>query len=98
VAAVIPREFADVLDPFEIKEETFHLEMVTGRVYPNPALTTTEQRMVGKTIDRLKLDDTNSREMRARHYEEYRRGEYTADYLRRRSPFVWYEAKRQELL
>jgi hypothetical protein len=94
----LKREFADLLDPFEIKEGMFHLEVVSGRIYANPALTKAERGRVEKTIRRLGLDGPNCREMRARHYEEYRRGECTADHMRKRSPFVWYEAERQGLL
>ena len=41
---------------------------------------------------------TANREMRARHYQEYRTGQYTAEFLEKRSPFVWAEAQRQGLL
>lgn len=92
------REFDDVLDPFQLAVETFHLELVTGRIFPNPSYSATSRRHAEKTIRRLHLDDPNPREMRARHYQEYCEGEYTNQYLQRRSPFVWYEANRQGLL
>jgi hypothetical protein len=74
------------------------LEPITGRIYPNPTLATDQQGTVQATIERLGLEDAGSREIRARHYQEYREGEYTADFLRKRSPFVWLEAQRQGLL
>ena len=91
-------KFDDVLDPFEIETGWFCLEPVTGRIYPNPVLAQDKQEAVQTTINRLKLDDAGNREMRARHYQEYCESEYTADFLRKRSPFVWLEVKRQGLL
>jgi len=92
------RDFDDVLDPFEIKTGWFRLEPVTGRIYPNPTLTNDQQKAVQATIERLNLDDAGCREIRARHYQEYCEGEYTAEFLRKRSPFVWLEVQRQGLL
>jgi len=92
------REYDDVLDPFELVTGWFHLEPVSGRIYPNPQLPDDQQQAVQSTIDRLGLDDAGNREMRARHYQEYREGFYTTDFLKKRSPFVWMEANRQGLL
>lgn len=92
------RDYDDVLDPFEVENGWFHLELVSGRIFPNPRLSDEQQRAVKETIDRLGLDDAGNREMRARHYQEYREGFYTADFLKKRSPFVWMEANRQGLL
>lgn len=92
------REYDDVLDPFVIGADWFHLEIVSGRIYPNPRLTDAQRAAVQATIDRLDLDDADCRELRARHYQEYREGYYTSDFLSRRSPFVHSEAARQGLL
>lgn len=94
------RAFDDVLDPFSMKSETFYLELVTGMIFPNPSLPEEEKDRARATIDRLRLDDGGCREMRARHFREYleQQGEVAANFLRRRSPFVWYEARRQGLL
>ena len=91
-------KFDDVLDPFEICEGMFHLEIVGGRIYPNPRLPAGELKRVADTIKRLGLDDPKCREMRARHYQEYMEGQFTSEFFKRRSPFVWYEANRQGLL
>lgn len=90
--------FEDVLDPFDVLNGWFHLEVVSGRIFPDPALNAPDKTAVQATIDRLKLDDYGNREMRARHYQEYRDGYYTAAYLQRRSPFVFMEVRRQNLL
>ena len=92
------REYDDVIDPFDARKRWFHLDLVTGSIFPNPKLNAAKRAEIQATITRLDLDDTGNREMRARHYQEYRNGDYTADFLKRRSPFVWHEAKRQGLL
>jgi len=92
------REYDQVLDPFEIQNGWFHLEPVSGRIFPSPQLPEELQQAVKATIDRLGLDDAGNREMRARHYQEYREGFYTAEFLKKRSPFVWMELDRQDLL
>jgi len=92
------REYDDALDPFSVVNGWFHLELVSGRIFANPNLTHDQSYQVNATIKRLGLDEPGSREMRARHYLDYCRGEYVADFLRKRSPFVWMEANRQGLL
>jgi uncharacterized protein (TIGR02646 family) len=92
------RDYKDVLDPFEIMEGWFRLEMVTGQIYPSPELDPERRDAVKATIDRLGLDAPGNRDMRSRHYLEYLEGTYTAKFLHQRSPFVWYEAQRQGLL
>jgi uncharacterized protein (TIGR02646 family) len=92
------REFSDVLDPFSLAPDLFHLQLATGHIYPNPALSTEPLRLVQQTIDRLGLDDPACRELRARWYQEYLEHGLPAAYLKRKSPFVWSEAHRQGLL
>lgn len=50
------------------------------------------------TIDRLQLDDPECRRIRADWFSEYVAGHISEDYLKRRNPLVWQEAKRQGLL
>ena len=92
------RDFEDVLDPFSLASDTFRLELVTGAIYPNPSLGPNEKREAQDTINRLHLDSQNFRETRARHYQECRQNEYNSTFLKKRSPFVWYEANRQGVL
>jgi len=92
------RDYENVLDPFAVKEGWFHLELVSGRIFPNPLLSKAEKKTVEDTIERLGLDDPPCREMRARHFSYYVNRELSGDYLRGHSPFVWYEANRQGLL
>ena len=46
-----------ILDPFTLGEGSFHLELVSGSIYPNPKLTPVEQISAQTTIDTLGLDD-----------------------------------------
>lgn len=91
-------DFSTILDPIGLAVETFWLELVTGRIYPRPSLAAAARGRAELTLETLKLDDDGWRETRARHYEEYRRHEYDERFLRKRSPFVWYEARRQNAL
>ncbi|MBI4317926.1 MAG: hypothetical protein HY675_05505 [Chloroflexi bacterium] len=92
------RAYEDVLDPFDVVNGWFHLELVSGRIYPNPDLPDEVRTQAAVTIERLGLDDSGNRELRARHYQQYREQYYHAQFLRRHSPFVWLEARRQALL
>ena len=92
------REYEDVLDPFEIENGWFRLEPASGRIYPNPELGDPEKTAVQRTIDRLGLDDSGNREIRARRFYEYCTGGCDSNFLRRYSPFVYFEAVRNGLL
>ena len=88
----------DILDPFRVQPGWFCLELVSGRIYPNPNLPPSRRKKVQTTIERLGLDDTANRNLRADHYEGYLKGYYTSEHLKRQSPFVYEEARRQGLL
>ncbi len=92
------RASRDVLDPFRMTRGTFRLELVTGRVFPRPGLSRSQALRARSTIERLRLDDAECRDLRARHYQDYCERRYDSDFLSRYSPFVWAEAKRQGLL
>ena len=90
-------KFDDVLDPFEIESETFVLDFLSGEVKPNRALPCEMQENVLKTIQRLKLNDPENKQMRTRHFDEHLNG-VPEWHLKKYSPFVWYEAQRQGCL
>jgi hypothetical protein len=92
------RDYDNVLDPFEVEDGWFRLELVSGRIYPAPSLPDVLKGQVVATIERLGLDDPENRELRARHFQNYFEKDYPEDYLRTYSPFVWMEANRQGLL
>lgn len=97
------RDYSTVLDPFALAPDTFFLELVTGRIYPNPALSAPDKKAAQETIRRLRLDKP-CREMRARRYGDYvdlvKSGPNPAAvaHLKKYSPFIWYEANRQGVL
>jgi uncharacterized protein (TIGR02646 family) len=90
-------KFDDILDPIGLAIGTFHLNLLTGKIYSNASLGTQVKQQAEKTIERLKLDSKDNRDMRVRHYGEYLRHR-DKDFFQEKSPFVWYEAKRQGLL
>ncbi len=87
----------DVLDPFELKAGTFRIGFADGRIFPNPKLSGAARAAAQATIDRLKLDDPECRELRLLYFNDYIRNR-DADVFKTRSPFVWSEARRQKLL
>jgi len=90
--------FDDILDPFEIEPNTFVLNLANGEIKPNPDLPGALKERADETIKRLQLDDPETNKMRAEHYSDFLRGDVSAEWLRRRSPFVWHEGNRQRLL
>lgn len=91
-------DYEDVLDPFALSPETFYLNLASGAIYPNPNLDAQSQAAAQATIKRLKLDDDACRKRRTEDFDGYLRDGLPTEYLKRRSPFVWYEARRQGLL
>lgn len=92
------RAFDDVLDPMTLAPETFYLEFLTGRVYPNPDLHAGTKAAADKTIARFGLDDPDCRDLRMKYFDDYLNKDISEVYFRKRCPFVWFEAKRQGLL
>lgn len=92
--------FEDVYDPTTLPttHTVFELDPATGRIELPKHLTQSEYELAEKTIKRLQLNSTRMTKMRIRHLNGYLTKKYTADYLKEVSPFVWFEAKRQNLL
>jgi hypothetical protein len=90
------REHQDVLDPFQIKAGTFHLEFPSLIVKPNPDLPHDLKRKAASTIKRLKLNsDNNCITSRLEWLLPYCEGQTTFEELARRAPFIAYELDRQ---
>lgn len=89
--------FEDILDPIGLAPYTFVLNFSDGCIYPNTNLDPDMKKKAQETIARLKLDSPENNEMRARHYQEYAKGECTLNYIKKWSPFVYSEIVRQEL-
>jgi hypothetical protein len=85
--------FGDVLDPFEVQDGWFELELVGFQVLPTHGLTAAIRQEIQNTIDRLKLDDLRSaREEDAVSYWEE---QVSFARLMKESPFVAMELRRQ---
>ena len=89
--------FDDILDPIGLEPTTFVLDLATGRIRPNPDLDDPQRIDAERTIARLKLDSPEHNEMRAKRFARYVDGR-DEQILREWSPFVWREARRQNLL
>jgi len=87
-----------ILDPFLLRKGMFLLDLLTGEIYPNPALTSSEKTQVENTIAVLKLNKSEYKSMRQRHYHDYMKYQLPGEYFESHSPFVYEEAKRQGLL
>jgi hypothetical protein len=91
------REFDDVLDPFEIGEGWFELDLLFLQVRPAPDLDAIINERVKQTIKRLKLNDEAFCSERARWYEAWLKGLIAGTVLREHAPFVHHEVVRQGL-
>ncbi len=85
--------YEDVLDPFDIQDGWFHLELVGFQVVPNPDLEDPIRLSVEQTIERLGLNEF-CRE-RAERAEDYWARDVTLKILTAESPFVARELRRQ---
>jgi len=93
------RDHEGILDPFEIENGWFHLELVSGRIYPNPGLDRDLKESIQATIDGLGLDEDKNRDVRVSYFSGYFVNKYfSKEYFKKKSPFVYYEAERQGLL
>ena len=86
---------ASVLDPFEIEDGWFVLELVEFQVVPGETLAPDVATAVDVTIERLWLNDLECCKARLEFAEDYLNGEIRLDYLRRHAPFVERELRRQ---
>ncbi len=88
--------FDDVLDPFEIEDGWFVLELSFLQISPHPELSAELQQEIQGTIDRLRLDGKECRDARAEYFDAYIQGHIDFEYLRRKCPFVASEVQRQD--
>ena len=87
--------YRDVLDPFEIEDGWFRLELVGYQVIPAPDLPPDIREKVQATIDRLKLNDYECLKLREEYAQEFYCGDISQDRLRRRAPFLAREIERE---
>ncbi len=87
--------YQDVLDPFEIEDGWFRMELVGYQVIPDPDLPPDIHEKVQATIDRLKLNDYECLRLREEYAEEFYRGDISQARLRRHAPFLAREIEQQ---
>ncbi len=92
-------DFGDVLDPADIQNGWFQLELVGFQVLPNKNLSKPLRMRIQDTIKRLKLNEPNRCRERETDAEEYLIGKEGLPIplwkLERESPFVAMELRRQ---
>jgi hypothetical protein len=81
-------DYQDVLDPFEINNGWFRLELVGYQVIPAPGLPADIHERVQATIDRLKLNDYECLKLREEYAEDFHHGDLSLNRLRQRAPFL----------
>ena len=91
-------DVAAVLDPFDVEDGWFALELVGFQVLPGEGLATRDFATVTETIRCLRLNDQECCLARAEYAEAYWCKEITIDYMRRHAPFVASELCRQNRL
>ncbi len=87
-----------VLDPFEIEDRWFALDLVSFQVVPGAGLATPIMRSVTDSIDRLCLNGQNCLRLRKDYAVSYWEADISFTYLKRRAPFVAKELRRQNRL
>ena len=84
-----------VLDPFDVEDGWFALELVGFQVLPGDGLDADTKGEVEGTIQRLRLNDLICCDARAEYAEDYWGRQIQFDYLTRYAPFVAREMRRQ---
>lgn len=86
---------SDVLDPFDVEDGWFALELVGFQVLPGGGLDADTKGAVEGTIERLRLNDVICCDVRAEYADYYWDRQIRFDHLTRHSPFVARELRRQ---
>jgi hypothetical protein len=89
------RRFADLLDPAEIEDGWFQLDLVTLEVRADPSLPDELQARVARTIERLELHKGRALEVRQRVMRQFRSGAVQLEFLAQNHPYLARELARQ---
>lgn len=92
------KDYQDVLDPFDIADDWFQMELVGYQVIARVDLDAAVKEQVQATLTRLKLNDADCLKLREDYAENYFQGHISLDYLRRRAPFLAREIERQGMI
>ncbi len=87
-----------IADPCDISQHAFHLNLLTGAIFPSPDEPAESRQLLQRTIDVLGLDSEENRSMRAGRYYEYLSGQVSGQHLAQESPHLWQEVRRQGYL
>ncbi len=87
-----------VLDPFEVQDGWFALELSTLQVIPAEGLPEDLRQRVEETIELLDLNDDEFIQARAAYYAVFQSREVQFSYIQRRFPFLARELIRQGLV
>ena len=91
----------DIMDPFQIENGWFRLDLVTGTVFPNGSLDTDTVTRISHTIEKLGLNLPYATRRRSGDFDMLLKNKNSRNFFRfiaDRSPFVYMEAVRQKLL
>jgi hypothetical protein len=89
---------AAVLDPLEVQDGWFQLELVRFQLHAAPGLPVAVVASIDRTIDLLRLNDEACKETRADWCEAYWAGDIGLSFLERRVPLLARELRRQDRL
>jgi hypothetical protein len=88
-------DYQDVLDPFEVEDDWFRIELVGYQVIPAPGLAPEIHRKVSDTINRLKLNDHDCLTLREEYAKVFAMGNNLQS-LSYRAPFLAREITRHQ--
>jgi hypothetical protein len=84
-----------ILDPFEIEDGVFQIDLDDYQVVPKPGLGTELADKIEHTIRTLGLNDAACLKARGEYIEGYRSEDTSFRYVERRAPFIARELRRQ---
>jgi hypothetical protein len=88
----------NILDPFQIQNDWFFMDIPACLLRANPALEKPLRAQISGTINSLRLnDDDNYVQERCNILMDFARGDISGDFLQRRYPFLAKEVARQQL-
>lgn len=79
----------DILDPFEVQDDWFYMDIPACLLRPNPSLGKPLRNQIANTINSLRLNqDDNYVQERCNILIDYARADVSIDFLERRYPFL----------
>lgn len=88
----------DIIDPFQVENNWFHMDIPACLLKPNPDLEKPLRNRISGTINSLRLNqDDNYVQERCNILIDYAREDISSNFLQRRYPFLAKEVERQAL-